>query len=260
MDADWSPYTPIGVSAAYYHSLDSTNDTARALTAVTDGGAWVVAGAQLAGRGRQGRQWKSDSGNLYASYRVAVAVPAAMQGFVPLAVGLAVCDAAVQLGLPTGGVRAKWPNDVLFGGQKFAGILIEALSRDGGSLDLVIGVGINLAHHPAEAQFPATHIGAHLPHSPSVQDGFSALASALHQTLRHYSTLGFNHVSGDWLARAWGIGERVHIRVDGALEWATPVGLEADGALRIQLDGGGESVLYAGDIVAADGSSANLEL
>jgi BirA family biotin operon repressor/biotin-[acetyl-CoA-carboxylase] ligase len=116
----------------------STNDEAKrgARSGAEHGTVWV-ADAQTAGRGRQGRVWQSAPGeNLLCSVLMRLEGPPANLPLVGLAAGLAVCDAIDR-------AKVKWPNDVLVGGKKIAGILGE--TADGA---LVMGIGINVLSHP----------------------------------------------------------------------------------------------------------------
>ncbi len=129
----------------HYRSTDSTNTRARELAATgAPHGTVVTAVEQTEGRGRQGRAWTAPPGKalLYS----AILRPLGERPLLPLAAGLAVCDAAEQL---AAGVECgvKWPNDVQLGGRKLAGILIEARPQDNWA---VIGVGLNLAIEPHE--------------------------------------------------------------------------------------------------------------
>ena len=105
-------------------------------------GVVLTAEVQTAGRGRRGREWLSPFGrNVAVSLGVAIDRPAAQVGALSLAVGLGVHDALVGLGVPS--VQLKWPNDVLLGGRKVAGILVE-LVRLSPIVEVVIGIGINV--------------------------------------------------------------------------------------------------------------------
>jgi BirA family biotin operon repressor/biotin-[acetyl-CoA-carboxylase] ligase len=141
-----TPVIQFGWPHRHYARTNSTNTRARELAAAgTPHGTVVTAAEQTEGRGRQGRTWTAPPGKalLYS----AVARPLDERHLVlPLAVPLAVCEAAEELepGIECG---VKWPNDVLVEGRKLAGVLIEARPQDGWA---VIGVGLNLAIEPRE--------------------------------------------------------------------------------------------------------------
>jgi BirA family transcriptional regulator, biotin operon repressor / biotin---[acetyl-CoA-carboxylase] ligase len=125
---------------------------------------WIVARRQTQGRGRSGRSWGSEPGNLYASLLQAMACPPSAVPQISLLAGVAVIDAmrAAAGGVRIPGLRLKWPNDVLIVQAKCAGILPECVSgADGKSVTAVVGIGINLAWHPADIGKPATHLAAH---------------------------------------------------------------------------------------------------
>jgi BirA family transcriptional regulator, biotin operon repressor / biotin---[acetyl-CoA-carboxylase] ligase len=130
----------------HYARTDSTNTRARELAAAgAPGGTVVTAGEQTEGRGRQGRIWTAPPGKaLLYSALVRPLEPRHM--LLPLAVPLAVAEAAEALA-PGVECGLKWPNDVLVGRRKLAGILIEARPLDGWA---VVGVGLNLTITPAE--------------------------------------------------------------------------------------------------------------
>jgi BirA family transcriptional regulator, biotin operon repressor / biotin---[acetyl-CoA-carboxylase] ligase len=130
----------------HFERIDSTNTRARELAA--DGaehGTVVTADEQTAGRGRQGRVWTAPPGKALL-YSAIVRPLDERHLMLPLAVPLAVCEAAEELrpGLECG---VKWPNDVLVDGRKLAGILVEARPQDGWA---VVGVGLNLSISPEE--------------------------------------------------------------------------------------------------------------
>jgi len=123
----------LGRPRLHLRETTSTNDRARELAARgATHGTIVTAGAQTAGRGRQGRTWTAPAGS---SLLVSL-VLRAYDGLLPLRAGLAVADLAG----PT--ARVKWPNDVLIGGRKVAGILAETRPTEGWA---VLGIGLNAA-------------------------------------------------------------------------------------------------------------------
>lgn len=138
-----------GVPHRHFSRTDSTNSRARELAAAgAPHGTVVTAAEQTAGRGRQGRTWTAPPGKALL-YSAIVRPLEERHMLLPLAVPLAVCEAAEQLE-PELACRVKWPNDVLVEGRKLSGVLIEARPQDGWA---VIGIGLNLSISPQE--FPA---------------------------------------------------------------------------------------------------------
>lgn len=130
----------------HFARTDSTNTRARELAAAgAPHGTVVTAAEQSAGRGRQGRSWTAPP-NKALLYSAIVRPLEEHHTMLPLAVPLAVCEAAEELqpGIECG---VKWPNDVLVGSRKLAGVLIEARPQDSWA---VIGIGLNLSIAPDE--------------------------------------------------------------------------------------------------------------
>jgi BirA family biotin operon repressor/biotin-[acetyl-CoA-carboxylase] ligase len=145
----------LGRPRLHLRETSSTNDRARALAAAgAPHGALVTAGAQTAGRGRQGRTWAGPAGRaLLLSLLLRDYDP-----LLPLRAGLAVADLAGD------GALVKWPNDVLVGGRKLAGILVEAVPQDGWA---VLGIGVNVAVDLAELPPDVRDRAATLGRSPA---------------------------------------------------------------------------------------------
>jgi BirA family biotin operon repressor/biotin-[acetyl-CoA-carboxylase] ligase len=165
---------PFGRPHRHYRRCDSTNTRARELAAAgAPGGTIVTAGEQSAGRGRQGRGWIAPPGKALL-YSALLRPLDDRHLLLPLAVPLAVCEAAERIGAER--CEVKWPNDVWLEGRKCAGVLIEARPQDGWA---VIGVGLNLSI--AETEFPrelrgaATSVGG----DPSPKAALAALNDEL---------------------------------------------------------------------------------
>jgi BirA family biotin operon repressor/biotin-[acetyl-CoA-carboxylase] ligase len=130
----------------HYRVTDSTNARARELAeAGAPGGTVVTAAEQTAGRGRQGRSWTAPPGKALL-YSAILRPLEERHLLLPLAVPLAVCEAAEELA-PGVECAVKWPNDIWIEGRKLAGVLIEAKPQNGWA---VIGVGLNLSIAPNE--------------------------------------------------------------------------------------------------------------
>ncbi len=207
---------------------------------------WITAGAQTSGRGRSGRVWVSPRGNLYATLLLSepcTPVEAPQLGFVS---GLALYDAIAQCAPELRSKFAvKWPNDLLLGGAKLAGILIESESTP--VLSAAIGIGVNCASHPEETPYPATDLlsaGAKV----APKRLFDALSAAMQQRLLEWRRGGgFAQIRADWLARAAGLGEQIKVRLSDREFCGRFDGLDEAG--RLLLDQAGQLVtVTAGDV------------
>lgn len=230
-----------------FDTLDSTNEEARrrALAGET-GPLWLMARAQTAGRGRRGRAWTSRSGNLFATGLYRLDASPAQAANLSFAAALAVGDLAASTVDP-GLVRLKWPNDVLVAGRKASGILLESGAHPAGGLWLAVGVGVNLAHHPDDPERPATSLADHgAALEPEV--AVERLANAFEHWRGLWSRDGFAPLRQAWLARAWGLGDRCVARLEGETVEGVFADLGPDGALRLDLPGGGRRFISAGDV------------
>jgi BirA family transcriptional regulator, biotin operon repressor / biotin---[acetyl-CoA-carboxylase] ligase len=163
-------------------STTSTNDDAKrgARERAPHGTTWV-AEQQTAGRGRQGRLWLSPPGeNLLFSVLVRESPPARRLPLVALVAGLAVRD-AVARALSDGDVKIKWPNDVMIGVRKVAGVLVEAITAGSRVEAIVVGVGVNVHARtfPDEIAQRATSIALALPPGANPPERAAILGDAL---------------------------------------------------------------------------------
>ncbi|MAW99628.1 MAG: biotin--[acetyl-CoA-carboxylase] ligase [Sphingomonas sp.] len=221
----------------------STNaDMAALALAGAAEGDWLRAERQSAGRGRQGRQWASEAGNLYASTLVRLRPsdpPAPGLGFVA---AVALHD-AVAAYIGEGRAVLKWPNDVLVEGAKLSGILLE---RAGDAV--IAGFGVNLAHHPDDLDRPATSLCA-LGSAVAPGDFLETLVESLRRRLSQWRGEGFGAIREVWMVRAHPVGSALSVRQpEGAALQGLFDGIDSDGALRLRLADGSRHVMHAGDI------------
>lgn len=236
-----------------FERIDSTNDEARRLAeAGAAEGALVVAREQNAGRGRRGRAWVSPPGNLYCSLLLRPACEAGAAAQLGFAAALAIAEAAALV-LPQGAdVSCKWPNDVLVGGAKAAGILMKSRASGGGALEwLVLGIGVNLVSHPAGIEYPATSLAAEGASAATADSFLPLLAGRL---LAWYETWrgddGFAWLRRAWLARAHGLGDVLRVRMAEREIAGRFAGLDGQG--RLMLDAPeGRVLVAAADIFPA---------
>jgi BirA family biotin operon repressor/biotin-[acetyl-CoA-carboxylase] ligase len=237
--------------------IDSTNSEAmRRITSGEMGPLWIRAEAQSRGRGRSGRSWTSEPGNLYATLLFAPGCARSEVHQLSLVTGVAVYDAIYAIaGGTIAGLRLKWPNDVLIGSAKAVGILAESTVGQGGELLAVVGVGINLAHAPADAGRGTTCLAEH----GISADPATALAQ-LDRAMWHWLGTwdrghGFAAIRGAWLDRAGSIGEMLAINAaEGRIEGRF-AGLDADGSLLLTDAGGSERRFLFGDVSVVAGAA-----
>ncbi len=217
----------------------STNDDVAALAAADEAeGLWLRAERQNGGRGRQGRAWSSPPGNLYAStlVRLRPADPPAPSLALVAAVAL---HEVASAWAPAAGIRIKWPNDLLAGGAKLAGILLE---RAGDAV--VIGFGANLAHHPQGLERPVTSLQALAGSAPHPETVVEQLAESFARYLGIWRNAGVPAIRGAWLERAHPLGTAlVTPEGEGLFD-----GLDEGGALRLRLPHGETRLIHAGDV------------
>jgi BirA family biotin operon repressor/biotin-[acetyl-CoA-carboxylase] ligase len=243
---------PKGYALKSFDVIDSTNEEARRLAASGEAGpVWIIAGRQTAGRGRRGRSWQSPSGNLAATLMLRPRKPAAECAQLSFVAAVAARDALAALA-PGSEPRVKWPNDVLLGGRKIAGILLESASPGGAIPDwLAVGVGMNLRTHPEDTEFPATSLSASGASPPEPDEALLQLAVNFAKWYDIWRGDGFSAVRDAWLARAAGLGSRIRARL--AQEEATGVfeGMDENGALLLRTSLGHVRAIPAGEVFFA---------
>ena len=230
-----------------YEELDSTNSEAARLAQAGEAGPlWLVAQRQTAGRGRRGRAWQGDPRNLAATLLMTTAQPPAEAARTAFVAALAAAD-MIGAFAPAGRVTLKWPNDVLIGGAKACGVLIETGAAPQGGLWMAIGVGANLAAAPADTPYPATSLAAHGA-APSPNDALAALDAAF----LHWSTVarteGFEPIRHEWMARAQGLGQACTVSFGDRTVTGVNDGLDSDGALLLRI-GAARQRITAGDVI-----------
>ncbi|WP_353200448.1 biotin--[acetyl-CoA-carboxylase] ligase [Sandarakinorhabdus sp.] len=276
----------MGPDFTHLPEIGSTNDWLLARVQALPDGHWVIADRQTAGRGRRGRVWNDGAGNFMGSVLVHADGPVQQLSFVA---ALAVVEAlgeiisppsspsplAGEVGLGEAGrvrgpqladgatphpaaltrespspargegFRLKWPNDVLLNGTKCVGILLE---RQGSAL--VVGIGINLAHHPEGTERPATSLAAAGLPVPQPLDVLERLAARFTHWQQIWAREGFAPVRAAWLAHAGGLGQRMVARLGTEAPEGRFDGLAADGALLLRLDDGSVQAIHAGEVFA----------
>lgn len=209
-------------------------------------GHWLIADRQNAGRGRLGRVWNDGLGNFMGSTVVRIDAHQPPAPSLALVAGVAVQACVADLVPPPRCALLKWPNDVLVGQAKVAGILLEAVAGF-----VIVGIGVNLASAP---QLPDRETTALSDYGPAPdRDAFAMrLAARFAQELVHWRQYGLSALVHRWQAAAHPIGTPLLVReASGRVISGNFCGLNEDGALRLQLSGGTVQTIHAGDVELA---------
>jgi BirA family biotin operon repressor/biotin-[acetyl-CoA-carboxylase] ligase len=212
----------IGTPHVHHRLADSTNERAKALAAAgAPHGTLITAAEQTAGRGRQGRSWLAEAGAAVLMSVVLRPPPEAL----PLAAAVAVAEAVPAE------TAIKWPNDVLVGGRKLAGILVEGRPQEGW---VVLGIGLNVSGIPEEVgDIAASLEGAER----------DEVLAALLERLEARLSSPLEEVLDEWRRRDALLGQE--IAWDGGSGVAA--GIDSDGALLVDTDDG-RAALVAGEV------------
>jgi BirA family biotin operon repressor/biotin-[acetyl-CoA-carboxylase] ligase len=249
-----TPKMPAGYRLLKLDTVDSTNAEAKRRAEMGEPGPlWIWSARQSKGRGRAGREWTSQVGNLFASLLIRPHCTLQTASQLALVAGIAAYDTLAKLIAYEGraDLLLKWPNDVLLAEEKVAGILLENVgSAKGSGSVVVIGTGLNLANHPPNLPQPAISLAAYgLQVSPG--DALQVLASTTHEWIMRWGEgATFPTIRRAWLDRAGPTGRPLRVSLSGEQIEGTYAGLDADGALRLRT-AEGERHITAGDVFFA---------
>lgn len=206
-------------------------------------GDWLVALHQDGGKGRHGRIWESIEGNFFGSTLVQLRPGDPLAPALALVAGLATIE-AVEMEAPGAPLMLKWPNDLMLGGAKLAGILLE---RSGDRV--VVGIGVNLAGAP---QINGRGTAALKPIKDIAPQAFAPiLAGKFAQLLTAWRGSDPSQFAQAWMSRAHPVGTTLEVHSGpGEQISGTFDGIEPDGAMRLKRDGMVD-IIRAGDVTLA---------
>jgi len=254
-----------GYRLAAFDQIGSTNAEAMARARAGERGPiWFVTSEQTAGRGRRLRPWVAPRGNLASSILEVIDVTPAVAATLGFAAGLALEQAlrkvSVEAAMRAGGdglqFCLKWPNDVLAGRRKLAGILLEAEIVSGRGLAVVVGIGTNVVAAPEGTPTPATALRA-----LGIDVGAEELFAALSDGWAEFRAIwdngrGFGEIRKLWLERAAGLGQAVAIKSAGATIEGTFDTIDEQGCLIVRTVAGQLVPITAGDVYFGSAASA----
>lgn len=203
-------------------------------------GDWLIADRQIAGRGRLGRDWQDGAGNFMGSTVVHLRAGDPVPETLALVAGLALYEVVnPRLAEPA---VLKWPNDLLVGGAKLAGILLERVGEA-----VIVGIGVNLAQAPQLADRAITSLadlGA-----ATGRDGFAAdLARQFATDLDRWRSFGLDPIINRWSAAGPPPGTPLEADNQGERLSGTFAGLTETGALQLRLADGTLRAIHAGEV------------
>ncbi|MEM7619458.1 MAG: biotin--[acetyl-CoA-carboxylase] ligase [Pseudomonadota bacterium] len=247
-----------------YRELDSTNAQALRFAEQGDPGKqWIMAETQINGRGRLGRKWQSQAGNLCASLLIKVDCSLQTASQLSLLAGLAAFDALQQAVEEhknsytlSKALCLKWPNDILLNYAKIGGILLESraaqASQTADQHYVILGIGLNLAWHPeleARKTCALSDYDIHISPDKVLQ----TLAKSTQYWLEIWDMgHGFAKIRAEWLKRAQDIGTSIQVHIGNEIVYATFSGLAEDGGLMLTKQDGETVHIQTGDIFLQD--------
>jgi len=232
-----------------FETIDSTNRVALEMArAGIPSGVLILAEAQTAGRGRQGRAWFSSAGSLAFSLFLTPGQATQTFPLVSLAAAIAVVSATEKVTRLATSI--KWPNDVLLAGKKIAGILLESAGHGDPYPSLALGVGMNVNtdDFPPALRETATSLsaicGRRVDRNALLCDFLVAFAEGYEQVQRRRTFPLLQRVR----AACSTLGQRIRIDAPGRIfeGWAETI--EPDGALRLRMGDGSRRAIRAGEV------------
>ncbi|MDP8249350.1 biotin--[acetyl-CoA-carboxylase] ligase [Pseudochrobactrum saccharolyticum] len=239
-----------GYGLKEFEYIGSTN--AEALTEAQTGAesaVWYVTKDQRSGRGRRGREWSTQTGNLAATLLLIHDYPLELAATLSFVAGLSLVEAVEQL-LPETETRfqLKWPNDVLADGAKLSGILLESALLKDGRKALVIGIGVNVLHIPEGVPYAVSSLKA---------NGYTQGAEQLLQALAERFAVNFalwndgqglETIRTHWLRHAARLGEVIRVQSGGETLEGTFSSIDPQGHLVLSLPQGRKQTISAGEV------------
>ena len=221
----------------FHETIDSTNRRARDLAAEGQRDVVVLADEQTGGRGRLDREWVSPSGGIWLSILLAPEIPAAHAPIYTLAAAVATTRAVRDLGVEA---TIKWPNDVLVGDRKLAGILTEMEGEADRISWLAVGIGLNANVDPEALHENATSLRAEV--------GDVDRRAVTQTLIEEFHRLDGDHdaILPAWREYSATLGRRVRVDTPEGELVGEAVDISVPGALEIETDDGRKTVT-AGD-------------
>ncbi len=231
-------------------TIDSTNTFARSLQeSDSPHGTLIITEEQTAGKGRQGRQWRSQKGeNLLFSIVLKPSLVQEKVRVLPFAAALASADGIEQE--TKCAVDCKWPNDLLIQNKKVAGMLIETATQNDAVTNIILGIGINVNQTEFEDDLKekATSLKLHTRQEIDRIRLLCAVVEELEYRFEQLRQFSPQLLLDEWKQRATMFGSPITLVEHASVVHATAVDVAPNGALIIEEEGGTRREVFAGDV------------
>ncbi len=233
-----------------FEQLDSTNDEAKRLALRDSNNYLIIAETQTKGRGRSGKAWVSESGNLYFSLLLKENYPLAYLNAFPSIVSLSIADALYSCGIEEQKIKLKWPNDILINAKKIAGILLESkINSVNNSFDyLIIGCGVNIVTHPQIVNYQTTSFYDEQNQIINKDLLLDILLKIIYKYINCFEKNGLQEIISLWRQKEWGIGNKVSLSLKDKELKGVYKGVNADGKAEIENEKGELFTINSGEI------------
>lgn len=240
----------LGYRVKEFDTIGSTN--AQALSEAQDGETdliWYVTKDQRSGRGRRGREWSTQQGNLAATLLLVHDYPLEVAATLSFVAGLSLIEAIGTLlpNTPTQ-FRLKWPNDILADNAKLSGILLESAFLKTGRKVLVIGIGVNVLHVPEGVPYAVTSLHQE-GYTKDAEHVLTALAGCFAANYNLWNNgLGMPVIRDRWLQHAARLGDVIRVQSGGEMLEGVFTSIDDEGRLILSMPQGRRHVITAGEV------------
>lgn len=226
-----------------HDTVDSTQNIAQRL-AEDDAleGTLIIAEQQTSGRGRMGRKWVSPPGKgVWMSLVLRPKLPLQFASQLTLLTAVALCRALKTIAAPLD-IGIKWPNDLLIGGKKISGILLESTAEEERLKYVIAGIGISVnleaEDYPDELRDIATSLRLELGRPLDRAEVIASFIREFEQMYAAYQNDGFGLIRTLWEALSVSLFKPTQLKTPNGIRIGTPIGLDERGALLAKLDDG----------------------
>lgn len=225
-----------GARVEVFETLDSTSlEAKRRAASGAIGPVWIVALSQTAGYGRRGSEWRHQEGDVAATFLFRPNAQVEKLPELSFVSALAVSD-AIRRYAPKAQVSLKWPNDILAGEGKIAGILLELVGPPSAPL-VALGVGVNVISSPEGLEYPTARLIDFSAAPPHPRAFVETLDETFNAWRAGWECDGFSAVRSEWLRRAASLGRRIKVRLPAEYAEGVFVDLDLAGALILDCNG-----------------------